>query len=89
MRDTVAEHRADLLELAAELVGADPFDRVDEGTRFAQPRSTVRRSPGGSASAAPTPASPPATRLVSSRRWRPAGRSTSVTGCGSRSSAAR
>jgi [acyl-carrier-protein] S-malonyltransferase len=37
MRETVAEHRADLLELAVELVGADPFDRVDEGTRFAQP----------------------------------------------------
>jgi [acyl-carrier-protein] S-malonyltransferase len=37
MRDTVAEHRADLLELAVDLVGADPFERVDEGTRFAQP----------------------------------------------------
>jgi [acyl-carrier-protein] S-malonyltransferase len=37
MRDTVAEHRADLLELAVDLVGVDPFDRVDEGTRFAQP----------------------------------------------------
>ena len=37
MRDPVAEPRADLLELALDLVGADPFDRVDEGTRFAQP----------------------------------------------------
>jgi malonyl CoA-acyl carrier protein transacylase len=37
MRDLVAEYRPDLLELARELVGCDPFDRVDEGTRFAQP----------------------------------------------------
>jgi [acyl-carrier-protein] S-malonyltransferase len=37
MRDIVAEYRSDLLELARELVGADPFDSVDEGTRFAQP----------------------------------------------------
>jgi [acyl-carrier-protein] S-malonyltransferase len=37
MRNTVAEHRGDLLALALDLVGADPFDRVDEGTRFAQP----------------------------------------------------
>ena len=37
MRDTVAEARPDLLELACELVGDDPFARVDDGTRFAQP----------------------------------------------------
>ena len=30
-------HAPDLLELAGELVGSDPFERVDEGTRFAQP----------------------------------------------------
>jgi [acyl-carrier-protein] S-malonyltransferase len=37
MRDVVAEERSDLLELAGDLVGEDPFERVDDGTRFAQP----------------------------------------------------
>ena len=37
MRDTVAGERPDLLELASEVVGEDPFARVDDGTRFAQP----------------------------------------------------
>jgi malonyl CoA-acyl carrier protein transacylase len=37
MRDTVAEVRPDLLSLASEVVGEDPFARVDDGTRFAQP----------------------------------------------------
>jgi [acyl-carrier-protein] S-malonyltransferase len=37
MRGVVAEHRPDLLELAIELVGEDPFSRVEDGTRFAQP----------------------------------------------------
>jgi acyl transferase domain-containing protein len=37
MRDAVEATTPDLLELAAELVGEDPFDRVDDGTRFAQP----------------------------------------------------
>jgi [acyl-carrier-protein] S-malonyltransferase len=37
MRDTVAEARPDLLELATQVVGEDPFLRVDDGTRFAQP----------------------------------------------------
>ena len=37
MRDTVASVRPDLLELAADVVGADPFARVDDGTMFAQP----------------------------------------------------
>jgi malonyl CoA-acyl carrier protein transacylase len=37
MRDTVAEHRPDLLERACELVGQDPFESVELGTRFAQP----------------------------------------------------
>ncbi len=36
-RDLVAEQRPDLLELACELVGDDPFARIDDGTRFAQP----------------------------------------------------
>jgi malonyl CoA-acyl carrier protein transacylase len=37
MRDTVAEVRPDLLSLATEVVGEDPFARVDDGTKFAQP----------------------------------------------------
>jgi [acyl-carrier-protein] S-malonyltransferase len=37
MRDVVARVRPDLLELAAEIVGCDPFPRADEGTNFAQP----------------------------------------------------
>jgi [acyl-carrier-protein] S-malonyltransferase len=36
-RGLVAEHRPDLLELAEELVDDDPFARLEEGTRFAQP----------------------------------------------------
>ena len=37
MRDVVERARPDLLELAIEEVGDDPFDRADESTRFAQP----------------------------------------------------
>jgi len=37
MRDAVAATRPDLLEKVLELVGDDPFERVDESTRFAQP----------------------------------------------------
>ena len=37
MRDTVAELRPDLIELAIGVVGEDPFARADEGTQFAQP----------------------------------------------------
>jgi [acyl-carrier-protein] S-malonyltransferase len=37
MRDVVARVRPDLLELAAEIVGCDPFPRADEGTNVAQP----------------------------------------------------
>ena len=37
MRDLVAGVRPDLLEAALELVGEDPFARVEESTRFAQP----------------------------------------------------
>lgn len=33
----VAAVRPDLLDAACELVGEDPFDRVEESTRFAQP----------------------------------------------------
>ncbi|MBV9682659.1 MAG: ACP S-malonyltransferase [Solirubrobacterales bacterium] len=37
MRETVAEVRPDLLLLAEEIVGEDPFARVEDGTKFAQP----------------------------------------------------
>ena len=37
MRDAVAERAPDLLERCLELVGEDPFPRVEESTRFAQP----------------------------------------------------
>ena len=37
MRDLVERLRPDLLELATAVVGGDPFELVDEGTRFAQP----------------------------------------------------
>src|SRR5215208_3529725 len=37
MRDQVAAARPDLLALAIEVVGDDPFVRVDDGTRYAQP----------------------------------------------------
>src|SRR4051812_7967952 len=37
MRELVGRLRPDLLELAPPPVGEDPFERVDDGTRFAQP----------------------------------------------------
>ncbi len=35
--ELVAEVRPDLLELAGELVGEDPFERIADGTQYAQP----------------------------------------------------
>src|SRR5919205_4437978 len=37
MRDDVAARAPDLLERVTDLVGEDPFARVEESTRFAQP----------------------------------------------------
>src|SRR4051794_25081632 len=37
MRDLVAQRAPDLLDRVTELVGEDPFPRVQENTRFAQP----------------------------------------------------
>lgn len=37
MKEKVAAQCPELLELATELVGDDPFERVNDGTRFAQP----------------------------------------------------
>jgi [acyl-carrier-protein] S-malonyltransferase len=36
-REAVADLRPDLLALASELVGEDPFERMSEGTAYAQP----------------------------------------------------
>src|SRR5829696_4750012 len=36
-RELVADLRPDLLDLATELVGKDPFERMSEGTAYAQP----------------------------------------------------
>ena len=36
-REAVADLRPDLLDLATELVGEDPFERMAEGTAYAQP----------------------------------------------------
>ncbi len=36
-REAVADLRPDLLRLATELVGEDPFERMSEGTAYAQP----------------------------------------------------
>ena len=41
MRDFVAARRPDLLALATECAGEDPFPRADEDTRFAQPAILV------------------------------------------------
>src|SRR5690242_19494916 len=37
MREVVMEASPELLDRAIEAVGEDPFERVTEGTRFAQP----------------------------------------------------
>jgi [acyl-carrier-protein] S-malonyltransferase len=37
MRDVVADVRPDLLELATEIVGEDPFPKAEQGTDYAQP----------------------------------------------------
>ena len=37
MRDSVVRERPELLDLAVQVVGEDPFARVHEGTHFAQP----------------------------------------------------
>src|SRR3982751_4090514 len=37
MRDLVGESVPELIERAAHEVGEDPFERVGDGTRFAQP----------------------------------------------------
>jgi acyl transferase domain-containing protein len=69
MRDLVADVRPDLLALAADVVGEDPFARVDDGTDFAQPAlfcASLAASPPSMSG--PTPW--PGTRSGSWRRAR-------------------
>ena len=49
MRDAVAQIRPDLLQLAASVVGEDPFPRAEEGTGFAQPAIFVASLAGWAA----------------------------------------
>ena len=37
MRDSVAEHCPELLEIAFSSLGECPFEQIDKGTRYAQP----------------------------------------------------
>jgi len=53
MRDLVERVRPDLLALAAEVVGEDPFPRADEGTNFAQPAIFCASLAGWSALGSP------------------------------------
>lgn len=52
MRELVERQRPDLLELAREVVGSDPFERMAEGTAFLQPAiycasiASLERIPG-------------------------------------------
>ena len=84
-----APQRPDLLELAGELVGDDPFARIADGTRFAQPAIYCASLAGFERLGRPAAARlrrPLARRARA--RWPPPARSTTSTGCGSRSSAA-
>lgn len=56
MRATVEAHRPDLLELAQEVMGADPFERVTDGTRYAQPAIYCASLAGWEALGCPRPA---------------------------------
>jgi acyl transferase domain-containing protein len=53
MRDQVAHARPDLLQLAIEVVGEDPFLRVDDGTAYAQPAIFCASLAGWSALGSP------------------------------------
>ena len=79
-------------ERGLELLGFDPFERLDEGTRFQQPAiflCSVR--PGTWRQEAPDELAqvprPPATRSASTPRWSPRARCSSTTRCASSPSA--
>ena len=88
MRDLVAQRAPELLERVTELVGEDPFARVEENTRFAQPAIfCASRRRLGRAGSAPV-GRLPATRSASSPRWSPPASSSATTRSGSSSCAA-
>jgi len=55
MRDAVAQVRPDLLSMAVQVVGEDPFPRAEEGTRFAQPAIFCASLAGWAALGRPEP----------------------------------
>ena len=57
MRDLVARYTPELLDRCLELVGEDPFARVEESTRFAQPAIFCASWAGWTALGVDTPAS--------------------------------
>jgi [acyl-carrier-protein] S-malonyltransferase len=69
MRDLVARVRPDLLALAVEVVGCDPFPRADEGTHLAQPAIFCASLAGWNALGRASRW--PATHSESSVRWSP------------------
>ena len=60
MRELVAQRCPQLLERALELVGEDPFARVEESTRFQQPAIFCASIAGWRASSTPRCAAPTA-----------------------------
>ena len=54
MRELVERERPDLLALATEIVGEDPFPRVEDGTHFAQPAIFCASLAGWAAIGAPS-----------------------------------
>src|SRR5436305_1239588 len=64
MRDFVARVRPDLLTLALDAVGEDPFERAEEGTRWAQP-AIAAAEPEFRAALAAVELRPPRTPVLS------------------------
>ena len=80
MRELVAQRAPDLLERVTELVGEDPFARVEENTRFAQPAIfcaslagwdalELTRPPAPATRSASSPPSPPPACSSARTRW--------------------
>ena len=75
MRDRVRRRCPELLERCLELVGEDPFLRVDESPRASRsPRSSARAGAGWTALARRAHGRAPGTRSASSPRWPPPAR---------------
>ena len=88
MRDLVAQRAPELLEKVTELVGEDPFARVEENTRFAQPAIFCASVVGWDALDLHPSAPAPATRSASWPRWSPPASSSATTRSSSSSCAA-